>query len=377
MLFLLTGAAAAQDNGSIVSQPEQNSSSIVSEQTQGSGAGGLSGDLPSQSKKGLDSMGIGGPDTTSLARFTPANLLMAVGSAAKDAAERPLKAVVAVFGILLACALLGTLKNSFGEKPLKSVFDTVCALCIAVAVLTPVSQCLVQSCETIKQAGNFSLMFLPVFTGLVTASGHPASAVVFQGLMLTVSQGMISIASTTFVPMVSIYLAFCVVGSVAPGIHIEGLANFVKKIVVWGLTLCVTVFVGILTVQSLISNAADSVTVKTAKFVVGSFVPVVGGAISDALNTVVGCANLVKTATGAYAIIAFLLAFLPPVLECLFWMLALDLSVAGAEILGITGMSGLLKSVKEAVSIILALVTTCALALIVSTSLMLLLGSAG
>lgn len=366
VLPLLAFSVSATDNNEILRR-----------QMERSGTGNLYENLPRQAKDGLDGMGIQNPDPNTITRFTPANLLKSILNSAKQAAQRPVKSIVMVFGILLACALLGTLKNSFGEKPLKNVFDTVCALCIAAAVLTPVSQCMTTCCNTVRQSGSFSLMFLPVFTGLVTASGHPASATIYHGLMLTISQAIIQIASTTFIPMVSIYLAFCVVGSVSPGVNVSGLAKFSKKIVVWGLTLCVTIFVGILTVQGLISNAADSVTVKTAKFVVGSFVPVVGGAISDAVNTVVGCANLLKTATGAYAIIVFVLAFLPAVLECLFWMLAIDVSVAVADILAVPNMSGLLNSIKEAICILLALVLTSALALIVSTSLMLLLGTGG
>ena len=364
MVPLLTLSALAADSGELARQ-----------QMEQSGANSLSGSLPKQAKDSMGKMGISGPDPGGLSGFTPASLFSQALAAAKDAAERPFRSVTMVFGILLACALLNTLKGSFGEKPLKNVFDTVCALCIAAAVLTPVSKCISSCCSAIRDSGNFSLTFLPVFTGLVAASGHPASAAVYHALLLSASQLIVQLASTTFIPLVSVYLALCVVGSVSPDIKISGLSGFAKKFVVWGLTLCITVFVGILTIQGLISNAEDTVSIKAAKFMVGSFVPVIGSAVSDALNTVIGCAGLLKTATGAYAILAFVLAFLPSLLECLIWMLAMDISAAAAEILSIDNMAGLLKSIKEAVSIMLALVLASALALIVSTSVMLLLGT--
>lgn len=352
-----------------------DSNELMRQQMDQSGAGRLSDSLPKQAKQSMGELGISSPDPGGLSKFTPASFFGQLAKAAKDAASRPFRSVTMVFGILLSCALLDTLKGSFGEKPLKNVFDTVCALCIAAAVLVPVSQCISTCCSAIRDAGNFSLTFLPIFTGLVAASGHPASAAVYHGLLLGASQVIVQLASTTFIPMVSIYLALCVAGSVSPGIKISGLSGFAKKLAVWGLTLCITVFVGILTIQGLISNAEDTVSIKAAKFVVGSCVPVIGSAVSDALNTVVGCAGLLKTATGAYAVIAFALVFLPSLLECLVWMLAMDLSAAAAEILSIDNMAGLLKSIKEAVGIMLALVLTSALALIISTSVMLLLGT--
>lgn len=358
----------------VLSARAAGTAELLQQQTEASGAGSLYSKAPQQAKQSLDKLGMHAPDPEGLTKLTPRGVFTLLLDSAKQAAQGPLKALALVMGVLLVYTLLNTLKTSLGEKPLKGVFDAVCALCIAGAVITPLAGCISYCSETITQAGNFSNAFLPVFAGLAAASGHPASAVVFQGLMVTLSDAIIRIASTTFVPMVGIYLAFCIVGSVAPGVHIAGLSGFVKKAVTWGLGLCATVFVGLLTVQGLIAGATDTVAVKTAKFMVGSFIPVVGGALSDALNTVVGCANLLKTATGAYAIIVFLVIFLPPVLECLLWMLALDLSASVAEILDVGNMKGILKAIRESLSVMTALVITACTALIVSVSVMLLVG---
>jgi stage III sporulation protein AE len=350
------------------------SDEIVKEQSQKSGADSLYNNAPDKTKKDLNKLGIKSPDVLSISNFTPQGMFKLIVEKLKSSVTAPLKAMTAVFGILLLCALLGTMKNSFGEKPLKQVFDIVCALCIAAALIVSVTQCISSAASTIEQSSNFMLTFLPVFVGLVAASGHPASAITYQGILIVSSQVISQISSTTFVPMVNIYLAFCVIGSVSPGVKISGIAGFARKIVDFGLALCLTIFTGILTIQGLISQAADTVTMKTAKFVVGSVIPIVGNSISEAMNTVVSCANLLKTLVGAYAIIVFLLAFLSPVLECLLWMLAVDISLVIADILGIESVIGLLKSVKEALRMLISLVLAVALAMIISVSVMLMLG---
>jgi len=116
------------------------------------------------------------------------------------------------------------------------------------------------------------------------------------------------------------------------------------------------------------------VTIKAAKFVVDGSIPVIGGAISDAMNTVISCAGLLKTSVGAYAIVVLILAFLPPVLECVMWLLATDISLAVANILDISNMNGMLKAIKEALKLIIALVIASALTFVISVSVMLLLG---
>jgi stage III sporulation protein AE len=350
---------------------------LMQQQLQQSGANKLSQNVPQQAKNSLNKLQINNADPSSISKFTPAGMFSVFVQSAKDAAQRPFKSLALVVGVLLIYALLGTLKTSLGENPLKNVFDTICMLCISAAVIVPISQTIAYCAQTIKTSGLFTISFLPVFTGLVAVSGHPASATIYQGFLLLVCNIIIQLSETTFIPMVSIYLAFCVIGSVSPGVNISGLASFAKSFVFWGLGLCITVFVGILTIQSMISNAADTVTMKTAKFMVGSFVPVIGSAIGEALNTVVGCANLLKTATGAYAIIVFILAYLPPILECVIWILVIEIAVAIAEILSIGGMQKFLKAIKEALSIMMALVLTCALALIISTTIMITLSGGG
>lgn len=366
------GAAAASSAAS--GAAGGGTDSILQEQADQSGAGALSENVPESAKKSLDQLGIQSGNASSFTKFTPANLFRMAASSAASAAKAPLRAVACVFGILLCCALLGTLKSTFGEQSLQGVFDLVAALCIAAAILVPVSQCVSTVAQTIRDSSGFMVSFLPVFSSLAAASGHPASAVASESLLLALSNVLSGISSSTFVPMVDLYLGFCVVGAVAPGVRIQGVAEFVRRLVSWALLLCVTIYVGILSVQGLIANAADNVSIKTAKFVVEGAVPVVGGAISDAVNTVISCAGLLKTATGAYAIVVFLFAFLPPLLECLIWMLAVDISLAAADILGIANLSGLFKAIHGALGLLMALLAASALAMIVSIAVMLLLG---
>lgn len=368
-----TSSASAASSASSASSAV--SSAILKEQTEKSGASDLYRQTPSAARKLLEKLGIRELSRESLAKFTPAALFGTAFQKLKTAAQAPLKAAAAICGILLCCALLQTMKNSVGEKPLQNVFQLVCTLSVAAVLLTPVSQCVTLVSQTIGQSSDFILTCLPVFVGLTASSGHPASAAIGQGMLLIVSQVFSRISATTFVPMVHIFLAFCIVASISPGVRILPIATFARKAVEWCLGICMTIFIGILTVQSLISQAADSVTMKAAKFVVGSAVPVVGGTITDAINMVVGCASLLKTTVGAYAIVVLILAFLPPLLDCVLWTLTAEISVAVAEFLGITGIPELLKAVAQALKLLNALLLAAALTLIISLTVLLTLSS--
>lgn len=374
LFFIIMPQTALAAQSAEAATSSASTESIIEEQKEISGADDLSRKVPDSAKKSINSLGIKSGDNDSFANFTPAGILKTLGDDLKTAASAPVKAAVGIIAVLLACALLNTLKSSFADSSLQNVFNVVSVLCIATIILVPVTQCVSYCASVISDSSNFMLAFLPVYSTLAVVSGHPMSAIAMQSILLVVSEALSRIVTTTFVPMVDMYLAFCVVGAVSPGINISGIAGFVKSAVSWLLTLCLTIYTGILTVQGVISSAADSVSIKTAKFVVDGAVPVIGSAISDAINTVIGCTGLLKTTVGAYAIVVFILAYLPAVLECVLWLLAADLSLAVADTLGIANMTGLLKALKEALKLIVALVLASALAMIVSVSVMLLLG---
>lgn len=355
-----------------------STSEILNEQAQKSGAFDLGNQVPSSARGSLSKMGVSDASPKGISGFSLQKVFSFIWQKICDAAEAPFKAVAAVLGILLLCALAEAMKNAFADKTMKTVFEIVCTLAIAGVLSVPITKCIASAAATVKESSTFMTIFLPVYSGLAVASGHPTSGVVSQGIVLLMAQVISQIAATTFVPMVSMFLAFCVIGSIAPGVNIGGLASFARKIVNVGLVLALTVFSAVLTIQSFITQAADTVTMKTAKFVVSSAVPLVGGAISDALNTVVSCAGLLKNAAGAYAIIVFLAAYLPVLLECTLWMLAVELSLALAEVIGVGNVSDLLKGVLDALKMLVALVAACALAMIVSICIMLLVsGQAG
>ena len=72
------------------------------------------------------------------------------------------------------------------------------------------------------------------------------------------------------------------------------------KAVKWVLSIVMTIFVSLLTIQNLIGVAADNAGTKAVKFAVSNFIPVVGGALSDAYTTVQSCVKVLKSGVGAF-----------------------------------------------------------------------------
>lgn len=79
---------------------------------------------------------------------------------------------------------------------------------------------------------------------------------------------------------------------------------------------------------------ADGVALRTAKYIAGNFIPVVGRVFADAAETVVGASLLVKNAVGMAGVLVLLLLVAFPALKILILAFVYNLSSAVMQPLG-------------------------------------------
>ena len=362
--------------GSLLMLPVCASSTdeIINNQIKSSNANSVVDQTPQEPKGVLEKMGINGIDPTKLSSLKADDLFKYLWKQVTDEAAKPIKSLAAIAGILILCALLENLKNSFGEKSLAGIFETAAAICITTAVLIPVLACITRVGKTIETASTFMLSFIPVYTGLMVASGSPTGAAVYNTLLFSVTEVISRIASTSLIPLINIFLALCIIGSLSAQLNLSGITSFIKSAVNWICGICLTIFVGLITLEGTLASATDNVASKTAKFVVSGFVPVVGSALGDALNTIVGCAGVIKTATGVYGILVLVIIFVPPLVQAIIWLTCIRLASGAAEILGSTQIKQLMNNISTAIGVMLALLLTSAALLIISATVVLTVG---
>lgn len=336
-----------------------------------SGADELFSLLPEEGQALLSGMGVEEVSQETLLNLSFWNLLQSGWNSVQKSLTAPLTLLMTSVGVILLCALLQSLQSSFQSQAFERVFSTVSALCISGVIIAPVAELIRTAAERIETMSDFFAGFIPVYTGIITALGKPVSAMAYNTGVMGVAQVISRIAGTVLVPLLGIYLAFCLIGGASKEIRVAPIARTVQTVVITVLTFLLTVFVGLLSVQSVIASSADTVTMRTAKFAVGTFLPVVGSALSDALSTMQGCMEVVRSTVGGFGIVAIAAAFLPPVISVLLMKLALAVAGGVGDVLGTEQASGLLRAASSALTLILGLLLVFAMLFIISISIML------
>ena len=83
----------------------------------------------------------------------------------------------------------------------------------------------------------------------------------------------------------------------------------------WSIGIATTIFVSLLKVRGITGASLDNVTGKTIKFAVGNMVPVVGGIISDSLESIISYSRAINGSCGAVGILAIVYMTVPPVMQ--------------------------------------------------------------
>lgn len=347
---------------------------ILQEQYQATGADELMDQLPDGVDEQLEENGIESPSSEEIMEFDIGSFFHSLWNSAVSALKSPLVLLASSIGIILLCAMFEAFRDTI-DNSLSGVLNVVTSLAISSVLLIPVIHCITYIANIIQETANFLMCFIPVFSGIIGASGCPTAALGYNTALFAVVQLISAITSHLLLPFIGVFLALSVCCSVSGQFDISSLTSTVRKTVMWSLTLMITLFVGLFSAQNMVASSADTLSIKTAKFMSGSFVPIIGNAIGDAIGSVVGCLGLIKSSVGAFGIIVCILTFLPPILLVLFYMLAIKLSGACADILGVKGISLLLNAVFDTLSILIAFLICYAVLTIVTTTMMIAISS--
>ncbi len=370
-VFLFSGVVWAEESSDEMT--DQN----LQGQLAASGAEELASQVPDQTQEILAQLDLNNLDYRLLLSLTPGQIWQVCKAAFSKMIRAPLLLLGMLVAVILLCAVMDALKIGFNAKGLEKVFNGVAVLCLITIVLEPVTDCIQKASQAIFQGSMFMNGFIPVFCGILASGGQPVSAGVYHLLLFGTSQVVGQAASQILVPLISIFLAFCFTGAIVPELHLDQIGKTVKKFVNWALGLLLTIYVGLLGIQSIVAVSADTVTVKTAKFVTSSFVPVIGSALSDALVTAQACLKLLKASVGVYGILIAVFTFLPLFVEIICWYLAMQAAAFLGQLMGTGSITKVLEGTASALGLLMSITLLFGLLFIISTTVMLVVGAGG
>lgn len=290
----------------------------------------------------------------------------------EDFAKAPFRILLTLCGMMMLGSVLEIFHSTLNKDSGRELFSVIISCAVVMVVVTPVVECIDKSADALIDYSFFTATFIPTLAGIMTATGQPLTGSAFNILLFGICQITGYLISRFFTPLLCGYLALATVSVICPTLQINQLINGMKTFVLWGLSLSLTVFLGVLSLQGVVASSGDQVALKTAKFMIGSLIPGIGGALSDLFIASQGWLEIAKNTVGVFGVIVTTATFLPIIIEIGLWYLALNCTSLVGSMLGQNQISGLVKSIGSTLGIMLAVLIYQSLLVIISSSMMML-----
>ena len=348
-----------------------------SEQWEQSGAGALWDALPSETKEQLESLGVSEETLTGGGELKPDAawkwLLSLIGRELSD----PIGAGLTVLGAVLLCALVAGLRHLSENEGIRSLFESVATLAMCGFLMASLLSLIARVTAAVESSLVFMSSFVPVYAALLAASGYVTATVSYQTILLWTGELLMVLLTRIVLPVLTVALALNTVGSVSPTWRLGQIGSGLAKTCTWGMGIVSSFFTGLLSFQTVVGAAADTISGRAVRFSIANLIPVVGGSLSEAMLTIKGCLGAVRSTVGVFGIAAVAMMLLPPILACAGWNLMLSLSGYAAEVFSMDTVACLTRSVGTVLKTLSALMVMCGVFLIVAITVLMKVGGIG
>ncbi|WP_299088051.1 stage III sporulation protein AE [uncultured Metabacillus sp.] len=207
--------------------------------------------------------------------------------------------------------LLQLLQNAFNQSTVSKVAYALVYMVLIIIALNSFHVAIQYTNDAIHSMTNFILALIPLLLALMASSGGLASAAFFHPVIIFLMNTSGLLIQNIVLPLLFLSALLNIVSTLTDQYKVTQLAGLLRNISIGLLASFLTIFLGVISVQGASAAVTDGITIRTAKFITGNFIPVLGRMFTDATDTVISASILLKNTVGVIgvAILLFIAAF--------------------------------------------------------------------
>ena len=234
--------------------------------------------------------------------------------------------VLTIVAVAIIYSLLEGLSSGFVQQPTKKLIYFATYSAIILVVMVEVGSIISLTTNTISSIKSVMEGIFPTLLTLVTLLGGVNSSAVFKPMMVTLTTFITSFISNIIIPFFIASIAFSVIGNLTKSVKLDRLTGFFKSSATYVLGGVFSLFIAFLSFQGLTGGVIDSVSIKTAKFAIQSYVPILGGYLSDGFDLMLASLVLIKNSLGIVSLLMILSVIALPTIKIAVLSLGLKLA---------------------------------------------------
>lgn len=279
-------------------------------------------------------------------------------------ARERLRGAVLVLLVALLCGVIDGAGQGVGER--LQLTPLVGALSVTMVSAGSLDTLIRLGADTIDSMSVFSKALLPTLAAATAAAGSLSTATVQQVTTVFFVDLLLELIHGLLLPLVYLYIGVLTAGAMLSNGQLNSIGEALKKGITWILSAALIVFTLYLSIVRVVSGSVDSAAVKVTKATISGAVPVVGSILSEASETVLAGAGMLKNTVGIFGMLAVLAICACPFLQLGLQYLLYKLSAFLAGTLGPPGLCRLIDGLAGAFGLVLGMTGACGVLLLIS-----------
>jgi len=273
-----------------------------------------------------------------------------------------------------AISVINMTGQAFNGQSSKTAFYV--GYCVFAGVVISVfAELIAPARNTIESLVTMIKSTIPVLLTLLTLSGGATTTGLMSPILISLINVIAVVLGEFLVSVTVATVSLSVADRMSEHINVSSAVKSLKQFVKWVLLFCMAIYSGVYGVYGLAGSALDSRFGKATRFAVGSSIPVVGGVVSDSIETIIGTVAALRSLTGVVGIIAIIAIAVLPVIKIAMVMWMLRISAVILEPVSDKRIVQLTSDIADSTSMVFAILTAVSLLLIGCIGIILISGN--
>lgn len=216
--------------------------------------------------------------------------------------------------IAIISAILTNLQGTFENSSVSELANYITYVVIAILVVGSFHQLINVVKDTVHLLVNFMEIILPILLTFLVLAGGPNTKVLFHPMIIGIVNIIGELIKNVIFPLIYFSFIISILSNISNRREFRKLSDLGRQIIIFIISAAFTVFIGIITIYGL-STKIDGISIRTAKFAIDTFVPIVGGFLSDAVETVIGSSAILKNGIGIIGLFVLIIVTIFPIIK--------------------------------------------------------------
>ncbi|MBR6779145.1 MAG: stage III sporulation protein AE [Clostridia bacterium] len=262
----------------------------------------------------------------------------------------PLLSLIIAIGVI--SNLLSGVKSKFNEKSTNNLIHLVCFLAVVILMTGMISGLSKTTDTAINGMVSQMNILFPILLTMMVGIGAGASASVFQPVVAILSTYVADFFKYLVLPLFMLSFVFGIISGLSDNIKLDKFNSFLSSLFKWCVGIVFTLFFAVFTLQGISAGKFDSLSIRTTKYTIKSYVPVMGGYLSDGMDLILSSTILIKNSLGLVGALMIITTILSPIIEIVIFSLMLKLVSAILQPMGNNKTSNFLSSTSKSVTML-------------------------